>query len=191
VLWRTYLERPRGARRSSATQRVWQLLGSLRPASIELAARCPLGLCSALFALGRSPGICLSSATPEVCPKFCGCPLGVRSSLLWIHCYLNIFTEVVFSYLAVFIIQSVHTRHFVSCPGCPTLKDFVRDPHGGRREPTPENCPLTSTCKLWYFDVHTHTHTKQVNKCKNIKCKLESEESLELRTSRSSEGLKW
>lgn len=33
-----------------------------------------------------------------------------------------------------------------------------QDPHNGRRELTPTNCPLTSTCVLW--NVYTHMHAK-------------------------------
>lgn len=39
-----------------------------------------------------------------------------------------------------------------------------QNPHGGRREPTPASCSLTSICTLWNKCVRTCTHThKQIN----------------------------
>lgn len=48
----------------------------------------------------------------------------------------------------------------------PSLMIWVQslNPSGGRREPTPQRCPLTSTCKLWHVRVYaTHIHKSKRN----------------------------
>ena len=41
------------------------------------------------------------------------------------------------------------------------------EPHNGRREPTPTNCPLAATPVLWFACMNIHTHT-QIMKCNLI-----------------------
>lgn len=43
----------------------------------------------------------------------------------------------------------------------------AQDPHGsGRRKPSPQSCPLTSTCAPWHMPTHTHTHARHTSKKK-------------------------
>lgn len=69
---------------------------------------------------------------------------------------------VILSYTESKMAQKVKVLVFEFNPG---------NPNGGRRGPTPECCPVTSTVELWYVYSHTLPPQHKINICNRKKLK--------------------